>query len=103
MRVVEAGSAPETVARRLRALRAAGWRSVVTYARGTTFDAQRRPGRVLSSWAVRCARGNARRVAIWWQAADGKLTSRGVLAWGDRHAQWIGVAEFDREVKGGAQ
>lgn len=96
MRVIEAGAAPSSVARLLNVLRGAGWRSVATYARGTGFDAQRRPGKVVGSFSLRAARGNRRAVVIWHQDAAGKLTSRGVLVWGDRHAEWIGVQEFER-------
>lgn len=95
MRVINAGAAPRAVARLLSRLRAAQWRSVVTYARGTTFDAQRRPGRVVGSFALRTASGNRRAVAIWWQDEAGKLTSRKVLVWGDRFAQWIGIEAFE--------
>lgn len=98
MLVVAPGAAPRPVARLLSRLRSAGWRTVVTYARGTTFDAQRRPGRVVGSFALRTASGNRRAVAIWWQDEAGKLTSKGVLVWGDRFAQWIGVEAFEGEL-----
>jgi hypothetical protein len=96
MRVVEAGAAPKSVARLLSRLRSAGWRTVVTYARGTTFDAQRRPGRVVGTYALRAASGRRRAVAIWWEGKAGKLDTQGVLVWGDRFAQWVGIQEFER-------
>lgn len=98
MRIVEPGSLKSGPARLLRSLRAAEWRSVVTYARGTIFDAQKRPGAVVSSWAIRAAKGNRRIVAIWWERTPGKLESKGVLVWGDRPAVWLGLREFEREI-----
>lgn len=98
MRIVEPGSLRGGAARLLKALRVAGWRSVVTYARGTTFDAQRRPGGVVSSWAIRAAMGDRRIVAIWWERTAGRFESRGVLCWGDRLAVWLGLREFEKGV-----
>lgn len=98
MRIVEPGALKNAPARLLSRLRVAGWRSVVTYARGTTFDAQKRPGAVVSSWAIRAAKGNRRIVAIWWERATGRYESRGVLTWGDRPAVWLGLREFERGI-----
>ena len=98
MRVIEAGAVPGAPARLLSKLRSADWRVVVTYARGTTFDAQRRPGRVLDSYALRSASGNRRAIPIWTGSPGGKLTSGGVLLFGDRPTQWIGLREFEREI-----
>lgn len=99
MYVVEPGALRNAPARLLSRLRVAGWRSVVTYARGTTFDAQKRPGRVVGSYAIRSSLGNRRSVAVWWEGDKGRLEEpRGVLVWGDRPAQWIGIREFEREV-----
>lgn len=97
MRVVEAGALRGAPARVLKALRSAGWRTVVTYARGTTFDAQRRPGAVVGSWAIRAAKGKRRATAIWWER-NGRLESRSVLVWGDRPAQWVGISEFEKGI-----
>jgi len=98
MRVVEAGAAPASVARLLSRLRGAEWRTVVTYARGNVPDAQRRPGRLVGSYALRAASGNRRAVAIWWESKTdmGKLDTQGVLVWGDRVAEWIGIQAFER-------
>lgn len=98
MRAVEPGALRGTPARLLSKLRSADWRAVVTYARGTTFDAQRRPGAVIGSWALRASKGNRRMVAIWWERTPGKLQTKGVLVWGDRPAQWVGVSEFEEEI-----
>ena len=95
MRVVAPGSTSGGVARLLSALRSAEWRSAVTYARGTLPGARGRRGRVVGSWAVRAAKGSRRAVAIWHESG-GKLTAQGVLVWGDRYAEWIGVQEFER-------
>jgi hypothetical protein len=98
MRVVEAGAVPKGVVRLLSRLRSAGWRTVVTYARGNVPDAQRRPGRVVGSYALRAASGNRRAVAIWWESNKdaSKLDTQGVLVWGDRTAEWIGIQAFER-------
>jgi hypothetical protein len=96
MRVIAAGSLPSAPAKLLSKLRSASWVVVVTYARGSVPDAQRRPGRVVGSFALRCRRGDRRAVAIWWQSMAGKLETQGVLVWGDRAAEWIGVQEFER-------
>jgi hypothetical protein len=98
MRIIEPGAVKKAPARLLNALRIAGWRSVVTYARGTVFDAQKRPGAVVSSWAIRAGKDNRRIVAIWWERTAGKFESKGVLAWGDRPAAWIGLREFEKEI-----
>lgn len=97
MRIVAPGVLGKSPARLLSKLRSASWAVVVTYAKGATFDAQRRPGRIVGSYALRCAKGNRRAVAIWWegQADPSKLESQGVLVWGDRFAQWIGIKEFE--------
>lgn len=92
MGVASVPGAPGKLARRLVGL---GWRVVVTYAKGTTFDAQRRPGRVVGSFAIRGSYGNRRCVAIWWQGAAGRFETRGVLVWGDRCAEWVGVQAFE--------
>jgi len=96
MRVVEAGSTPSAPRGLLSKLRSAEWRVVVTYARGRSFNAQRRPGRVTDSWAVRAALGARRAVGVWTGPPGGKLTSGGVLVFGDVPARWIGVQEFER-------
>lgn len=96
MRVVEAGSVPNAPRGLLSKLRAHGWRVVVTYARGRTFNAQRRPGKLTDSWAVRAAVGPRRAVGVWTGPPGGKLTAGGVLVFGDRPARWIGVQEFER-------
>lgn len=99
MRVVEGGSAPNVVRAALVWMGAAGWRSIVTYARGTSIGRGGKPGAVVGSWAIRSARGASRAVAIWEERA-GKLTSKGVLRFGDRSAAWVGATEFKREVTG---
>lgn len=98
MRVVPPGALAKGPARLLSRLRSADWAVVVTYARGATFDAQRRPGRVVGSFALRCSRGDQRAVAIWWEGRTdpARLEPQGVLVWGDRFAQWIGIQEFER-------
>lgn len=94
---VEPGMLKNAPARLVSRLRAAGWRLAVTHAVGTTFDAQKRPGAVVGSWAIRAGKGNRRIVAVWWER-KGRLEPKGVLVWGDRPAHWIGVQEFEREV-----
>ena len=96
MRVLAPGSIPSAPAKLLRSLRSLGWAVVVTYARGTSPNAQRRPGRVLDSYALRSSFRNRRAVAFWTGPPGGRLTSDGVLLWGDRHMQWVGVQEFER-------
>ena len=89
---------PSVVSRRVRALESANWRAVVTYARGTTFDAQRRPGRVLDSWAIRTRHQfDLRRATALW-VGDGKLTSAGVLRFGDAPMRWTTITDFDKEL-----
>lgn len=107
MRVVEPGAAPRAVARLLGALRGAGWRTVLTYARGTLTPArdghtgqgaERRrkhyPAVVVGSWAVRAAHGGRRAVAIWHERG-GKVSAQGVLLFGDSPARWVGIKEFE--------
>lgn len=95
MRVLAPGALPQSPARLLGKLQAAGWAVVVTYCRGTSPDRQRRPGRVLDSYALRSSLRNRRAVAFWTGPPSGKLTSDGVLLWGDRTMKWVGVKEFE--------
>jgi hypothetical protein len=39
-------------------------------------------------------------VAIWWESEKdpSKLDTQGVLVWGDRFAQWIGIKDFERSL-----
>lgn len=110
MRVVEPGVAPDAVLRVLKALQAAQWRFVVTYARGTLTPARdgfsgkgaakvakHYPAKVVDSWALRAGCAGRRAVAIW-HGYNGKLTSEGVLCWGDAPARWVGITEFMRGV-----
>jgi hypothetical protein len=96
--VVPEGQWPSVVARRVGALEVANWRAVVTYARGTTFDAQRRPGGVVDSWAIRTRHqfDLRRAVALW--VGDGKLSSAGVLRFGDAPLRWITITDFAKEL-----
>lgn len=107
MREVDGATLSGGPARLLSRLRAAQWRVVVTHCRGTLTEArdgftgkgaERRPkhypAKIVDSWAVRAGKGNRRAVAIW-HGVSGKLTSEGVLVWGDRYAQWIGLREFE--------
>ena len=107
MRVVEAGAVPGAPARLLSLLVARGWRVVVTYARGTLTcardgftgkGADRRakhyPAVVVGSWALRASAPGRRAVAIWHERG-GKFSAQGVLVFGDRPAQWIGVKAFE--------
>jgi len=98
MRVVEPGALRGGAARLLSKLRSAHWGTVVTYARGTAFDAQKRPGAVVSSWAIRASKDNRRAVAIWWERANGRMESKGVLTWGVEPVKWVGVEEFESGV-----
>lgn len=110
MRVVAAGAAPNAPARLLSALKAGGWRFVVTYARGTLTPARdgfsgrgadrvakHYPAKVVGSWAIRAARGPDRAVAFWHESG-GKLSAQAVLRWGDAPARWIGMQEFERSL-----
>lgn len=109
MRVIAPGSVPGAPARLLSRLRSAGWTVVVTYARGTVTLARdgfsgrgadktpkHYPAKIVGSYALRCSLGVRRAVAIWWEGGAGRLDPQGVLVWGDRYAQWIGIQEFER-------
>lgn len=95
MRVVAAGSVPSALVRPLSRLTAAGWRSVVTYCRGTSVAAYGKHGRVVDCWAIRAGKPGIRAVLIW-RGPTGKLTNEGVLVWGtDRAATWLGWQQFE--------
>jgi hypothetical protein len=80
-----------------------GWRVRVTHARGTRpTGARHQPGPVVDSWAVRARAGNEvgrpRCCAIWYGPPGGRLSSDGVLRFGDRYPQWVGIEAFKKEL-----
>jgi len=95
MRVIAPAAAPDAAQALSRRLAELGWRVVVTYSRGTKPSTQKRHQVVIDCYAVRAGKGQRRAVAIWWRRA-GKVTTQGVLVWGDRIAQWVGIQEFER-------
>lgn len=75
---------------------ATDWRHRVTYAKGTTFDAQGQPSRLVESVVVRLRRAPLAAVASWH---DGKFA--GAWVWSlFTNPRSVGSRDLNRFVKG---